>query len=53
VGTPTMGTAAYRLNVPPCFGSHLSPPGTFRTQMSWEASGRERENYRQEMADWI
>jgi hypothetical protein len=22
---PTVGTAAYRLTVPPCFGSHLSP----------------------------
>jgi hypothetical protein len=27
VGFPTLGTAAYRLIVPPCFGSHLSPPG--------------------------
>jgi hypothetical protein len=25
VGFPTVGTAAYRLIVPPCFGSHLYP----------------------------
>jgi hypothetical protein len=41
VGFPTMGTAAYRLIVLPCFGSHLSPPGVLHAQMSRETSGRE------------
>jgi hypothetical protein len=53
VGFPTIGTAAYRLIVPLCFGSHFSPPGTPRAQMSRETSGRERENYGREMAEWI
>jgi hypothetical protein len=53
VGLPTVGTAAYRLIVPPCFGSHLSPPGALRTQMARETSGREWENYGREMAEWI
>jgi hypothetical protein len=51
VGFATVGTAAYRLIVPPCFGSHLSPPGALRAQMSRETSGRERENYGREMAE--
>jgi hypothetical protein len=38
-----VGTAAYRLVVPPCFGSYLSPPGALRAQMARETSGRERE----------
>jgi hypothetical protein len=45
VGFPTVGTAAYWLILPPCFESHLSPPGALRAQMSRETSGRERENY--------
>jgi hypothetical protein len=53
VGFPTVGTAAYRLIVPPCFGSHLSPPGALRSQMAQETSGRERENYRREVPEWI
>jgi hypothetical protein len=51
VGFPTVGTAAYRLVVPPCFGPHLSPPGALRSQMVLETSGRERENYGREMAE--
>jgi hypothetical protein len=51
VGFSTVGTAAYRPIVPPCFGSHLSLPGILCAQMSHETSGRERENYGQEMAD--
>jgi hypothetical protein len=51
VGFPTVGTAAYRLIVPPCFGSHLSPPSALRAQMARETSGRETENYGQEMAE--
>jgi hypothetical protein len=43
-GFPTVGTADYRLIVPPCFASQLSPPGTLRTQMAQETTGREREN---------
>jgi hypothetical protein len=38
VGFPTVGTAAYRLIVPPC------------AQMTRETSDRERENYGREMA---
>jgi hypothetical protein len=53
VGFPTAGTAAYRLIVPPCFGSHLSPPGVLHVQMAQETSGRETENYGREMAEWI
>jgi hypothetical protein len=53
VGFPTVGTAAYRLIVPPCFGSHLSPPCALRAQMSRKTSGRERENYEREMVEWI
>jgi hypothetical protein len=51
VGFPTVGTAAYRPIVPPCFGSHLSPPGALRAQMSRETFGRERGNYEREMAE--
>jgi hypothetical protein len=51
VGFPTVGTAANRLIVPPCFGSHLSQPGTLRAQMVRVTSGRERENYGREMAE--
>jgi hypothetical protein len=49
VGFPTVGTAAYRLIVPPCFGSHLSPPGALRAQMARVA--RERENYGRELTE--
>jgi hypothetical protein len=48
VGFPT---AAYRLIVPLCFGSHLYPPGALRAKMARETSGRERENYGREMAE--
>jgi hypothetical protein len=51
VGFPTVGTAAYRLIVPLCFGSQLPPPGALRAQMWRETSGRERENYGREMAE--
>jgi hypothetical protein len=53
VGFPTVGTAAYRLIVSPCFGSHLSPPGALRAQMARRNSGRERDNYGREMGYWI
>jgi hypothetical protein len=53
VGFLTVGPAACRLIVPPCFGSHLSPPGALRTQMARETSGREMGNYGREMAEWI
>jgi hypothetical protein len=33
-GYPTVGTAPYRLIVPPCFVSHLSLSGALRAQMS-------------------
>jgi hypothetical protein len=46
-----VGTAAYRLIVPPCFGSHLSPRGALRAQMARETYGREREKYGREMAE--
>jgi hypothetical protein len=52
-GFPTVGTAAHRLIMIPFLGSHLSPPGALRAQLSRETSGRERENYGQEMAEWI
>jgi hypothetical protein len=42
VGFPTVGTAACKLVVPPCFGSHFSLPGALRAQMSRETSCRER-----------
>jgi hypothetical protein len=45
MGFSTVGTAAYRLIVPPCFGYHLSPPGALRAQMARETFGREWENY--------
>jgi hypothetical protein len=51
VGFPTVGTAAYRLIVPPCVGSHLSPLGALRAQIAQETSSRERENYGREMAE--
>jgi hypothetical protein len=51
VGFPTVGTAAYRLVVPPRFGSHIYPPVTLHAQMERETSGRERENYGREMAE--
>jgi hypothetical protein len=41
----------YRLIVPPCFGSHFSPPGALRAQMARETSGKEKENYGREMAE--
>jgi hypothetical protein len=51
VSTPTVGTAAYRLIVPPCFRVSLAPPGALRAQMSRQTSGRERDNYGRKMAD--
>jgi hypothetical protein len=51
VGFLTVVTAAYRLIVPPSFGSQLSPPGALRAQMARETCGRERENYGREMAE--
>jgi hypothetical protein len=42
---------ALLLIVPPCLGSHLSPPDALSAQIARETSVREMENYGREMAE--